>query len=535
MNSKVMTATTTSASRAGAASPGASAIRLVFATSLTSVALAAGAVFAGWPAAGCTFLALYVLAGTLVAGIKLRAFVGGDAHQRRLLAEAQRAAVEAAAAIEDHRTRAARAFAEREALAAERDLLRALLDVADRPAIVAANNGAVRFANAAAAALIAALPTAPGQAARAGGTVLAAGNRIMRAAVARAPGMADGATLQWWDDITLLRELGDQLRRAGAPLDAAALSDDPQARLVDGIATLVDRATIGRDQIAGGCDDIDRAQTIIADAIATLLNSFTGLDQKVSRQHDIAASLVNRDAAGKASDDADGVKTIEAFITTVEHTIEQVISTGGELSDGAFKMTGAIAAIGDDMSKLVDSFTEVERIAEQTKLLALNAAIEAARAGAAGRGFAVVAGEVGKLATRSTGLSNHVRTLIDGIQRDLTAARSGMAAVVTKNSAYQTTSQQTLRRVFESGRAIHEQTTNTLVALSDNAQEVSNDVRAAVISLQFHDMTSQLLAHTRGRFGVIGSLLAGEKQIEEIRRVGAVTQASMSTADVELF
>jgi hypothetical protein len=48
-------------------------------------------------------------------------------------------------------------------------------------------------------------------------------------------------------------------------------------------------------------------------------------------------------------------------------------------------------------------------------------------------------------------------------------------------------------------------------------------------------MTSQLLAHTRGRFGVIGSLLAGEKQIEEIRRVGAVTQASMSTADVELF
>jgi methyl-accepting chemotaxis protein len=198
-------------------------------------------------------------------------------------------------------------------------------------------------------------------------------------------------------------------------------------------------------------------------------------------------------------------------------------------------MNAALASIRDDMAGLLESFVEVEWIAEQTNLLALNASIEAARAGSAGRGFAVVAGEVGKLAARSTGLSNQVRSLIDGIRHDLEETESGMAAIVAKDASYRATSQRTLKHIFDGGRDVSARTTDTLQALSANAEDVGRDVRAAVICLQFHDLTSQLLSHTRARLGVLQSLFEGASDIAAFRSSGAVSQVTMNSGGVDLF
>jgi methyl-accepting chemotaxis protein len=416
----------------------------------------------------------------------------------------------------------------------EQARLERLLDAAGRPALIVDHGGTVRFANRAASDLLRALPSAAVEATSTMPVSLPDGRCFGAATIIADNDTSAATTFQWWDDLSPRLRVADALRAASVPLDEAALAVDPEGEAVRGIRAIGERKSAEIEQIVGGRDDIDRTQTMIADAINTLLASFNGLQEKISRQHEIAASLVNSDVDG-AHADGDKVQSVTAFITVVERTIQALIAEGAELSTIAMEMTAAIAAIRSDMAGLVESFVEVERIAEQTNLLALNASIEAARAGSAGRGFAVVAGEVGKLATRSTGLSNHVRGLIDSIRHDLAEAESKMGSIVSKDNSYREASKVTLDHIFAGGREVSNQTTHTLMALSDNAAEVGADVRAAVISLQFHDLTSQLLAHTRSRLDVLQSLIDGVPEVPQLRAISAVTQHTMASGEVDLF
>lgn len=507
-------------------------VKTVVGMALAALAIAVACDVLGWPhiavgmlALGLTGVAVLVVAHGRTADERVRADVAAS------IMRADEAAAQAANERDGARAENGRLTAECEALRADGERLAALLEAAERPAIVTAAGGATRYANRAGTALLRELPEAAAQAAQDHlvGPLRAAGGVWHATIIRRAD---DGGSLQWWENLSPFDELADRALRAGAP--PLPLVADPRARLTAAIDALVERASAGIEHVEAGCDELDRVQALISEAIRELLASFVGLEQKVERQHTITATLVNPARSDGPADGGD-IETIEGFISSVERTIERVIADGADLSDVAVKMTDAMHAIGGDLSGLVESFAEVEKIAEQTKLLALNAAIEAARAGTAGRGFAVVAGEVGKLATRSTTLSNHVRVLINGIRHDLTAAQSGMAEVVTKDSAYRATSQKTLRGLFDGGREVHEQTKHTLVALGENAADVSRHVRTAVIGLQFHDLTSQLLAHTRERLGVLQSLLAGESAVPAIRAVSAVSQSSMATGGVELF
>jgi methyl-accepting chemotaxis protein len=323
------------------------------------------------------------------------------------------------------------------------------------------------------------------------------------------------------------------LQRLGAgPLDPE-FGIEPQAAVAAALEALSKRSVAAFDHLSASSSEIDRVQGLIGEAIDTLLRSFNSLQAKVGSQHEVARSLV--DDGRTEPGDSEHIGSIQEFITVVEEIIQKLIADGAGFADAALGVNRCIETIAVDMEKLVTSLRDVERIAEQTSLLALNASIEAARAGTAGRGFAVVAAEVGKLAMNSSALSTSVRSLVSGMHDNLVGAQAQMAAVVERDAQYRTESQETLGTIFEGGRMVQAATAATLATLSANAEEVSRDVHAAVVSLQFHDLTSQLLAHTRARLGVLRSLLEGSAEIAEVRAVSAVSQTSMDVGDVELF
>ena len=117
-------------------------------------------------------------------------------------------------------------------------------------------------------------------------------------------------------------------------------------------------------------------------------------------------------AASEASSYAETLKgNAEGAETLIRNTADRV----GEMAQSFRQVSGAVAQLNDQASRIDQIVTTIAGIADQTNLLALNAAIEAARAGEAGRGFAVVAEEVRKLAEESNSAARSIGDLARGI------------------------------------------------------------------------------------------------------------------------
>ncbi|QLG36826.1 MULTISPECIES: methyl-accepting chemotaxis protein [unclassified Paenibacillus] len=137
-------------------------------------------------------------------------------------------------------------------------------------------------------------------------------------------------------------------------------------------------------------------------------------------------STVVQTIASSSADVADEASSMEERSNTGHEIMQQVVEQM-RLISGAVKHTSesiqSLESRSNEISSIVNMITQ---IADQTNLLALNASIEAARVGEEGKGFAVVAGEVRKLAEQSQDSAKQIRTLIDGIQRDILQSAEAM-------------------------------------------------------------------------------------------------------------
>ena len=80
-------------------------------------------------------------------------------------------------------------------------------------------------------------------------------------------------------------------------------------------------------------------------------------------------------------------------------------------------------------SKVEESISVIDRIADQINLLALNAQIESARAGEAGRGFAVVADEIDKLAGQTQSNSKDILQYIKNLNNNMQGVSKSLDTV----------------------------------------------------------------------------------------------------------
>ena len=147
----------------------------------------------------------------------------------------------------------------------------------------------------------------------------------------------------------------------------------------------------------------------------------TGMNQQ---SQDAQDCLVLMDELSKRITMAvDIVKRMSTITDGTKEIITESMSTMDDLSNKSADTTNITRNVTQNIRKLEDSLSEVEKfvaivngIAEETSLLALNASIEAARAGEAGRGFAVVAQSVSNLSNNTIEAADQIHNVMQQIK-----------------------------------------------------------------------------------------------------------------------
>ncbi len=99
-----------------------------------------------------------------------------------------------------------------------------------------------------------------------------------------------------------------------------------------------------------------------------------------------------------------------SFIRSYSDGVAQAAHEGEILAKETAK---AMSEIDEEVNKINEAISAIDKITMQTNILSLNAAVEASSAGESGKGFAVVAQEVRNLASQTSIASKEIQSVVD--------------------------------------------------------------------------------------------------------------------------
>ncbi len=238
-----------------------------------------------------------------------------------------------------------------------------------------------------------------------------------------------------------------------------------------------------RKQIHSVTDHIDQAATTIA-------NSFQAVIHKATVQARQAMQLLEGTQGGAAEGSPQSLKD---FIRVSDERLTRMADEVVRVADLSIKMVGELDAV-QKRAQAIDGFLlDVEKLADQTNLLALNADIEAARAGEHGRGFSIVAQEVRRLSRRSHEFSDRIRVHMNEVRASLNKTYGDMRMLSAADAKHAIKIKEEVLQLTHSLDGKNKEVAQTVSSINAISREIAQDVQNVVISLQFHDITSQQL------------------------------------------
>ncbi len=225
-------------------------------------------------------------------------------------------------------------------------------------------------------------------------------------------------------------------------------------------------------------------------AADTISSSFQAVINKATLQAREAMELLEGTQGGLSEG---APQSLTDFIRVSDERLTKMADEVVRVADLSVQMVKELDGV-QNRAQAIDGFLlDVEKLADQTSLLALNADIEAARVGEYGRGFSVVAQEVRRLSQRSHEFSDRIRQHLKevkvglhktyGDMRNLSAADMEHALKIKDDVILLT------RSLEDKNREVAE----TVGRINTISREIAQDVHNVVVSLQFHDITSQKL------------------------------------------
>lgn len=235
------------------------------------------------------------------------------------------------------------------------------------------------------------------------------------------------------------------------------------------------------------------------------MSSFTGLEEQSRNQQELVRGTM--DSVMENAEGGGGIADLTKEMTTI---IQLFVDSIFAMRDSGNELVNCLNKMGEQVATVNKMLGEVDSISSQTNLLALNAAIEAARAGEAGRGFAVVADEVRALSQRSNHFSDKIREQFKGMQDSMLVAGTVVGKMASRDMDMTRSSKDRIIELMDEADSINKNVKMQLQSVSAITECINQDVSTAVRSLQFEDMTRQLIGHMSHRVDAIQGLVAGE-------------------------
>lgn len=277
-----------------------------------------------------------------------------------------------------------------------------------------------------------------------------------------------------------------------------AIEAQASGEVVQVIMSDIDAVIDQEVQIVRG--ELVQVKDLIAEAVETLNNSFTNLNEASQREGELVMGLMANMGGGN------GNMTIEKFTQEtrdiMHYLIELIMSVSRRSRETVLKIDDMVSQINAIFTLLED----VKTIADQTNLLALNAAIEAARAGESGRGFAVVADEVRKLSLNSNKLNEQIRKKAEQARLTVDEVRDIVGDSAHKDMREAEDSKARADRMMEALNSMNASITERLGDVSGIISDIEFNVSNAIRSLQFEDITRQLVDQVQNHLDNLHSM-----------------------------
>lgn len=117
------------------------------------------------------------------------------------------------------------------------------------------------------------------------------------------------------------------------------------------------------------------------------------------------------------------IRSVKDAIANLSQEVEQVVCAVNEITEGVQvasatnqSVYGLMDNLLEEMKRMNEILSVINKFSNSTKILGLNASIEAARAGAAGKGFAVVAQEIERLSGNTTQSAQAIGDMLGAIE-----------------------------------------------------------------------------------------------------------------------
>lgn len=300
---------------------------------------------------------------------------------------------------------------------------------------------------------------------------------------------------------------------------------DARAEVCDGFKTALNTCS----------GNLERARSLVGDAVAQLLASFLGLRKTVDHQHAVLLSITDSLRQNGRSEGFTG-----ATIHLVQEFVEQVVRVSHE----SMRIIDQLHSTAGHVDTIVEHADKIDNLARETRFIAMNARIEAQRAGESGRTFKVVAEEVKRLAKASSELSVRIRREVSETHASLQLTHRTASGLAGHDMSSVIESRGAIVGAIEKLAEVNSTLQETLVS-------VGTMVDSAVRALQFEDMVTQLLTDTMNRLRKLGQM-TGEllrddgagaaidvaelsSELKGLSAMGGVSQASVEQGSVELF